>query len=312
MNKLYLLFLSEVSSIDLKNKINDNFYVFTDINELRNEDFSNISIIWTHLNYKIDRSFINNFPNVKYVVSPATGVNHIDVEYLNFLKIKLITLRGEQFFLKRITATAEHTWSIFLALQKNTIRAHYSIVNKYNFDRNDFDSPQLSGKTIGIIGYGRIGKIIAQYALSFKMNVFVNDILEVKPNKRVGYLSLENLLNSSDYVFLTASYSKEYFNFFDINKFNLMKSSSLFVNTSRGELVNESDLIYALKNNIISGAALDVFNNELFFDCNSNELVNYARNNSNLILTPHIGGRSSEALDLVEHYLLNKLKKLIH
>jgi D-3-phosphoglycerate dehydrogenase len=91
-----------------------------------------------------------------------------------------------------------------------------------------------------------------------------------------------------------------------------MKSSSLFVNTSRGELVNESDLIYALKNNIISGAALDVFNNELFFDCNSNELVNYARNNSNLILTPHIGGRSSEALDLVEHYLLNKLKKLIH
>jgi|694.fasta_scaffold129838_2 D-3-phosphoglycerate dehydrogenase len=311
MNKLYLLFLSEVSSIDLINKLNKEFVVFRNIKHLRKEDFSNISIIWTHLDYKIDNTFIKKFPNVKYVVSPVTGVNHLDVDYLNLLKIKLITLRGEKSFLKKISATAEHTWSIFLALQRNIIKAHYSITDDLNFDRNNFDSTQISGKSIGIIGYGRIGKMIAQYALSFKMRVFVNDILEVKTNKKVSYLSLDNLLIRSDYIFLTASYSKEYIYFFDINKFKLMKESSFFVNTSRGELVNESDLIYALKNKIISGAALDVFNNEIHFDCNTNELVKYARDNSNLILTPHIGGRSSEALDLVEHYLLNKLKKLI-
>jgi D-3-phosphoglycerate dehydrogenase len=198
-----------------------------------------------------------------------------------------------------------------LALQKNIIKAHYSITNELNFDRNNFDSSQLSGKSIGIIGYGRIGKMIAQYALSFNMKVFVYDILDVKTTKKVSYLCLDNLLIRSDYVVLTASYSKEYKQFFDIEKFKLMKASSLFINTSRGELVNESDLIYSLQKKIISGAALDVFNNELNLDCNTNELVIYARNNTNLILTPHIGGRSSDALDLVEHYLLIKLKKLI-
>jgi len=311
MNKLNLLFLSEVSSFDLIDKLNIEFNVFMNIKYLRNENFSNISIIWIHLNYKIDILFLRKFPNVKYIVSPVTGINHLDIDYINSSKINLITLRGEKSFLKKVSSTAEHTWSIFLALQKNIIKAHYSITNELNFDRNNFDSSQLSGKSIGIIGYGRIGKMIAQYALSFNMKVFVYDILDVKTTKKVSYLCLDNLLIRSDYVVLTASYSKEYKQFFDIEKFKLMKASSLFINTSRGELVNESDLIYSLQKKIISGAALDVFNNELNLDCNTNELVSYARNNTNLILTPHIGGRSSDALDLVEHYLLIKLKKLI-
>lgn len=312
MNKLKVLFLSEVSSYNLINRLNKEFDVFFKIEDLREEEFYNINVLWIHLNYKIDKEFLSKYPNVKFIVSPVTGINHLDIDYINRLNIKLITLRGENSFLKNISATAEHTWAIFLTLQKNILTAHQSIISELNFSRNNFDAVQLSGKSIGIIGYGRIGKMISRYAHSFNMNVFYYDIIQIKTSRKNSYQSLENLLINSDFVFLTASYTPKYHHFFDIEKFKLMKPTSIFVNTSRGELVNELDLIYSLKNKLILGAALDVFDNELNFNCNSNDLVYYSRDNSNLILTPHIGGRSSDALDLVENYLLNKLKKIIN
>lgn len=312
MNKLNILFLSDVSSVSFVQKLNDEFTVFYRVEDLKYEEFFKIDIIWSHLGFKIDCEFICKFPNVKYVICPVTGINHIDVDYINSLKIRLITLRGEQAFLSKVSATAEHTWAIFLALQKNVINAHFSITKLQYFNRNIFDSSQLAGKSVGIVGCGRIGKMIAKYALSFNMKVYFYDIKIIKTSKRFTFLNLSQLLMVSDYVFLTASYSKEFHYFFDINMFKLMKKSSVFINTSRGELVNEKDLIYSLSNNIIAGAALDVFDNELNFDTNTNELVKYATDNSNLILTPHIGGRSTDALDLVENYLLNKLKKIIN
>jgi D-3-phosphoglycerate dehydrogenase len=312
MNKLKLLFLSEVSSSNLLRRLNNEFEVFFNIEDLTTEDFVNINVLWTHLNYKIDEKFLSKYPNVKYIVSPVTGINHLDIDYINRSSIKLITLREEKNFLKDISATAEHTWAIFLALQKNILRAHQSIVSELSFVRNNFDAVQLSGKSIGIIGFGRIGKMISRYAHSFRMNVFYYDVNDIPASKKYSYQSLENLLIKSDFIFLTASYTPKYHHFFNIEKFKLMKSTSIFVNTSRGELVNELDLIYSLKNKLISGAALDVFDNELNFDCKSNDLVNYSQENSNLILTPHIGGRSADALDLVETYLYNKLKRIIN
>ena len=138
MNKLKLLFLSEVSSEYLLKRLNKEFDVIIKIEDLREDDFININILWIHLNYKIDKIFLTKYPNVKYIVSPVTGINHLDIDYINRLKINLITLRGENIFLKNISSTAEHTWAIFLALQKNILKAHQSIVSEFNFVRNNF------------------------------------------------------------------------------------------------------------------------------------------------------------------------------
>jgi D-3-phosphoglycerate dehydrogenase len=311
MLKLNILFLSEVSSPSFIKKIKKDFNLIR-IQDLKVDDFSNIDIIWTHLNHKIDKLFVSQFPSLRYIVSPVTGINHLDIEYISHMKIKLITLRGEKYFLRKVTATAEHTWAIFLTLQKNVLKAHNSLTCEYNFNRNDFDSNQLYNKSVGIIGYGRIGKIIAKYAATFNMKVHITDIKKVNYPRFVSFVSLEELLSKSDYVFLTSSYTLDYHHFINIDKFKLMKPTSIFINTSRGELVNETDLIFVLNNKLILGAAIDVFDDELNFDCYTNKLVEFAQKNSNLILTPHIGGRSSDALDLVEIHLLEKLKKLIN
>ena len=153
-------------------------------------------------------------------------------------------------------------------------------------EQRRFISNELNGKTLGIIGYGRIGKKIFKFAKCFGMNVLVNDIVKVNlSNNQTS--SLMNLFKNSDIVILAASYKDKNIKFINKKYFSASKKKIIFINTSRGELVNEDDLITGLKNGSISGAALDVVNNEneLLNDKNSSKIIEYAKKTIRITLT---------------------------
>ena len=184
-------------------------------------------------------------------------------------------------------------------------------VKKNNWQRNLYIGNNLKNKTIGIIGYGRIGKRLAKYSQILGMNVLIYDKIKNNINNK-KFVSLKKLLSKSDIVSLNINYDEKFDKFFNYNFFKLMKKNSLFVNTSRGELISEKCLIKALKKKIISGAVLDVlYEQQIGKKIKNNEIFKYINSNDNLIITPHIGGATYEAFEIVKDYTLNICKRIL-
>ena len=259
------------------------------------------------LNHKIDREIIDCANNLQVIATATTGLNHIDIDYAQYKKIKIISLRDEVEFLNNIYATPEHTWALILSLLRNIPNA-FNSVKENNWNRDEFKGRELNGRSIGIIGFGRVGKIIAKYAQAFNMNILVytkEDYIELQG---VNYLDdMKELLKDSDIVTLHLPLTSETKNFFSTKEFNYMKKDSFFINTSRGEIVNEEALIKSIKNNKISGAALDVIDSENDIFNKKSKIIEFAKLDSRLIITPHIAGATFESMEKIEIFIANKL-----
>ena len=275
--------------------------------------FCHFDIFWFRLGFQIDRALIEiSNRRVKYIVTPVTGLNHIDTIACEEYGIKIISLKGEFEFLKEVRATAEHTLLLTLALLRNLVPAVKSVSEGF-WDREPFKGNEIFKKTVGIIGFGRLGKIVSDYykALGAKILIY-----EKNPNAELlsssELVDLDTLLRESDIVSLHINFLPENIEFFSARHFSLMKPSAVFINTSRGQLVDAIALKNALNNGEISGAALDVISDE--FDLsNSPELELLTSNKlTNLIITPHIGGNTWESFDKTEKFIYNKLIKTIN
>lgn len=273
--------------------------------------------IFTRLGFPILEETIKNQKQLKYVVTPTTGLNHIDTQYLETNQIQCISLKGEIEFLKKIQSTAEHTWSLILSVMR-TLNLAFNNVKAGNWDRSQLLCEELNTKTIGIIGFGRLGSIVANYAKAFNMNICVNDTDENKMQE-AGNLGFEvcsksKLLNQSDVVVLLVDWKPENENMISEDEFNQFKNTAYFVNTSRGELVDEQALLKALKDRKIKGAALDVLRDDSSWSKETpkqHELIEYAKNNNNLIITPHIGGYGDVSIANTRNFVVDKfLSKL--
>lgn len=266
--------------------------------------------IIVRLSHKIDDEVLDKAKKMKVIASATTGLNHIDCKYAEKLGIKIISLKGETEFLDSVYATAEHTWALILSLLRN-IPASVQHVFKYGWDRNTFKGLELYGKTLGIIGYGRLGKKVAHYGIAFGMEVLIYDIRKQQPNGKITFVSLKDLLNKSDIVTLHITHNASTHHFFDNNKISQMKNGSFIINTSRGEVIDEAALLNALKMGRIAGAALDVMCGENISNprwLQSDPLLEYAKNHSNLIITPHLGGCTFESMEKTEIFIARKIK----
>ncbi len=265
--------------------------------------------IIVRLGHKIDSDLLKHAKKLKVIVSATTGLNHIDVEEANARGIKILSLKGEDEFLETVTATAEHTMGLMLSLIRHIPQAHNSVMNG-TWDRNLFKGHDLFEKTLGIVGYGRLGKIVAKYATAFGMNVMAYDTKSISTDEPVEIAALDHVLSQSDIITLHASYSPENEGSFDKSCFDKMKNGAIFINTARGEIVNETALLEALKTKHLSGAALDVIANEqdlLMSPINDNPIYKYAGEYDNLILTPHIGGATYDSMYKTEVFMAHKL-----
>jgi len=257
-------------------------------------------ILWVRLRHRIDDALLARAPRLKVIASPTTGLTHIDLEAAERRGIRILCLRGEADFLKDIRATAEHTIGLILSLIRHIPAAAAHVVEG-GWDRDRFQGVELYGKTVAVVGYGRLGRIVARYLQAFDCRVVAVD---PKPSgTEVEFRSLDEALRAADIVTLHVNLTPESRQFFGANQFASMRIGSYFINTSRGELVDEAALLVALRSGHLAGAALDVLCDEHSEGMASHPLVRFAETHSNLILTPHIGGCAVEAMQKTELFL---------
>ena len=237
--------------------------------------------------------YFNNH-KIRYILSPTTGTNHIDRKFLQDKKVKIITLKNEFSFLKDIHASSELTVLLILYFLRkiNKIKNHKKIIQIGN---------EISGKKIGIIGYGRIGRKVSKILSSFGAKIFFHDKKKIKNKKPLNFI-LKNCDIISIHIPLNTSNEK----FLDKQKIDKIKKNSLLVNTSRGEIVDENYLINKLKKNKLSYAT-DVISKEN--DSKKNKLINLELKIDNLVITPHIGGLTEESIKKTDIFILKKFLK---
>jgi len=263
-------------------------------------------VLWVRLRHRIDAEVMAAAPQLKVIATPTTGLNHIDLEAAESLGVSVLSLRGETEFLKEIRATAELTVGLMLALLRH-IPAAVNDVDGGGWDRDSFKGRDLHGKTVGIVGYGRLGKMVARLLKPFGVRLLATDRHPEAGAGDADCLPLPQLLREAEIVTLHVNLCPETTGFFGAEQFARMKKGAWFVNTSRGELVDETALLDALRSGQLAGAALDVLRNETSAGMGNHPLVAHAREHGNVIITPHMGGCTKESMEKTELFLADKL-----
>jgi D-3-phosphoglycerate dehydrogenase len=234
---------------------------------------------------KVDREVLDKASSLKLVARPGTGLDNVDVDYA---KSKGVTVINSPESL--VEAVSEHVILLMLALSRNLVRADES-TRAGRWEKNSLVGTQLKGKVLGIVGLGRIGRRIAEIARTMGMNVLAYDVIVIPPEVVSGLgvrmVALDELFASSDYITLHVPVTEESKNMISRARLSQMKKGAYLVNTSRGGVVDEESLAWALREGRIAGAALDVFGHEP----PSGAILTAP----NCILTPHIGGQTEEA-----------------
>ena len=262
-------------------------------------------ILMIRVDTKVDSELLDKAKQLKVIASGTTGLNHIDVDYATKKGIKIFNPSGIN-----TIATAEHTIALILSLIRKIPWAFDSLKNA-EWNRAKFFGRELNGKTLGLIGMGRIGSHVAKIAKSFGMSVVVFDPyinMGVAKSLDVQIVDLDYLLSHSDVISIHAALTPETENLLTLERFKKMKKGSILINAARGKILNSNDLLTALKENIISGAAIDAVSDILDEPIQKNHpLLVFARENSNLLLTPHIGGSTEESVSNAGNILANQI-----
>jgi len=263
-------------------------------------------ILFIRLANFIGNDFLQKAKNLKYICTPTTGLNHIDLEECEKKQIEIVSLKSEYNFLSTIRATPEHTIGLVLSLLRNYKEAFLSDNNPH-WDREKYKGFELYENSVGIVGFGRVGKILAKYFKAFGAKIYFNDI-DDSIQEIHGAIKLsthEDVINKSNIVILSASYTESNHQFFDKKKIGLLENK-YFINTARGELVDEEYLITKIDQNFFKGIAIDVIQNEQSNN-NLDKLLKLVEAN-NLIVTPHIAGATYSSMHRTEEFIVNKLR----
>ena len=275
---------------ELEDKINLKIFneYFDDSNELVKylSDFDVLCLMRERT--LLSSSIINQLPNLKLVITTGMWNPSVDTKALN--KKKIVFCGTEN----RIESTAELSWLLTQVVWRNISQ---EFVNMKNGDWQTSIGRTLYGKTLGIFGLGKQGKQVARFGNAFGMNVIAwshNLTKEVCDLENVTLVSSDKMFKNSDVLSIHTKLSDRTRGFINSKQIKMMKKTSIIINTSRGPIINEKDLINCIKDNSISGVGLDVYDIEpLPID---HELRNLSKK-YNVVLTPHLGYVSSETYE---------------
>lgn len=246
---------------------------------------------------KVDQEFLAKAPNLKVVCTCSTGTDHIDIEALDARNITMFSIKHEYELLNTFTSVAEMNTGLMIACLRRI---------PYQFERvkrgemrwwsEDYPVPrQLSGKTLGVFGVGRLGSMVAEHGKAFRMRVLGCD-LKTLSIPGVQQVDFDTLVRESDVFSIHIHLTDETHHIISREVIARMKRGVILLNTARGDLVDEEALVDALESGHIAAAGLDVFHNEWDPDLASHRLFEYARSHHNLIMSPHIAGASVEGI----------------
>jgi glyoxylate reductase len=238
----------------------------------------------------IDRELIDIAKNLKVISTYSVGFDHIDTQYAKKKKIRV------GYTPEVLTdATADLAFSLILDVLRRVSEGDRIVRGGkwiQIYGAYDYVGMDLQGKTLGIFGLGRIGSTLAKRAKSFDMKIIYHNRKPVSKNKEkllgIKYATLNKLITQSDVISIHVPHTKETNQLFDMKIFKKMKKTAFLINTSRGKIVNEKDLIIALNKKIIAGAALDVYESEPISEKHPLTKI------QNVVLAPHIGSSTKE------------------
>lgn len=260
--------------------------------------------LFVRLAHRIDSAFLEMSPRLRWLCSPTTGHNHIDEAALSSRGVRLISLRGEREFLETIRATPEHTFGLIIALLRRYRRV-FDDVAAGKWDRDACRGSELYGNRVGIVGLGRVGYRLASYFSAFGAHVTWCDPADVRslPEWQRS-ADIQGLIETSRIVVLCASYRAAQEAVIGKNEIDAM-DGRYFINTARGELVDERALLAAVRSNRLAGVAIDVIANEN----GENRLAEWCAllPGRNLIVTPHIAGATFDSMARTERFITDKL-----
>ncbi len=296
----------------LKEKLREHelrFYSGT-LDENTAESAKHAEILSVFIYSDVNAQVLKLLPDLKLIVTRSTGFDHIDIDECKKRNIPVCNVPsyGEN-------TVAEHTFALILSLSRNLYRATIKRLTS-DFSARGLKGFDLKGKTLGVIGTGRIGLHVIRIAKGFGMNVLAYDKNPTDILAEVlgfTYATLDTLLMESHIVTLHVPYNKYTHHLINADKFNLMRRGSFLINTARGAVVDTEALIKALTGGILAGAGLDVLEGEEFIKEETDVLREgykqealsvIAKNDillrrQNVVYTPHIAFDSQEALERI-------------
>ena len=283
------------------------------------EDLSNTINLYDGLlinaRIKLDNQLIQKTHLLKAVFSPTIGFDHVDQVSLAKKGIQFSALGLENEFRSTLWSTAEHALTLILTAYRDIKHMSSDVENNFSWDNRKYFFNDIRNSTIGIIGFGNIGRKLYDLLKPFNCNILVYDpyisTSEISQYD-VSKTDLNSLLMASDIVTLHVPLNNETKYLIDFKEFLLMKSKSIIINTSRGGVVNELAFLKDIKENKINGGAFDVVENESPFGVSNSLLVQEARHNKKILITPHVGGSSQDYLHKVFSYSLDRLSEMLN
>jgi len=249
---------------------------------------------------KVTDELLNQAQKLQIIGRAGVGVDNIDIKTATRLGIVVVNTPA----VNTISA-AEHTIGMMLAAARKIPQGHSGLKNG-EWNRHTLVGVELRGKTLGIVGIGKIGREVMHRCRSFQMNVIGYDPFFSLDDDEITMVDLNTLTRESDFITLHLPINDDTRNLFDYSRMNKMKSTAILINVARGGIINEIDLVKILNENKIAGAALDVFSEE---PLNPNhELIQTNR----VILTPHLGASTLEAKEGVSIAICETIRDFLH
>lgn len=290
------------------------------LNEENVTEFEDVEIISTFIYSDLSNEVLAKLPNLKLIATRSTGFDHIDLQYCKLRNIAVCNVPEYG-----SNTVAEHTFALILSLTRKI----YESVNQakqLNFDHRQIIGVDVYGKTLGIIGLGKIGLNVLRIAHGFKMKILVHTRTQNQDLKElygIEYVDLENLLSKSDVISLHLPLTKHTKNIINEDNISKIKKGCYLVNTARGGLVQTEAIIKGLSQDILSGVALDVLEEEKDLseeaeiltkdfakDANMKKLImdHYLMNHPRVLITPHNAFNSVEAINRIIGTTVSNIK----
>ncbi|MEB8085912.1 hydroxyacid dehydrogenase [Staphylococcus pseudoxylosus] len=273
--------------------------------ELLIQKIQDADALITLLSTQVSRQVIESAPKLKIIANYGAGFNNIDIQAAREHHINVTNTP-----IASTNATAELTMGILLAVARRIPEGDQLCRNEgFNgWSPLFFRGREVSGKTIGIIGLGEIGTAVAKRAKGFDMNILYTGPKRYEDKEaelNAKYVTLDTLLERSDFVTLNCAYNEQLKHMIDYEAIQKMKPTSYLINASRGPIVYEAELVKALKEGVIEGAALDVFEFEP-------QITEELKSMKNVVITPHIGNATFEARDMMADIVATNVVKQLN
>lgn len=295
--------------------------VLAELGEVREEPLTqeklvsrvaDVDVLIVRLGLRVTREILDAAPRLRAIVTATTGLDHIDLGAAAQREIAVLSLQGEAEFLRAVTSTAEHTWALLLALV-HRIPWAFDDVRRGGWARDRFRGTSLAGRRLGLLGLGRVGEQVARYGMAFGMGVGAYDPFRAGWVEGVQrFVDVEGLLRHSDVLSIHAPLNEATQGLLSAEHLTRLPHGAVVVNTSRGAIVDERALVSLLERGQVAGAALDVLSEEQPASRRrQSPLLRYARTHDNVLITPHLGGATAEAMHRTELFMAEKLKRFL-